>query len=115
MKYTGDDVRNALLARDTDEGAKVEECSARAYLIMMCDSAFIGEEMYQDYLKGTETLKAAKIVTTNDRYDITNGVAYDMAANKLIERGVDSPVVEVMNGYAGTNQMCVVYALKEKQ
>ena len=114
MKYTGDDVHNALLARDTYEDAKVQECSPKAYLIMMTDSVEEGTELYQDYLKGIEILKTAKLVTTNDRYDITNGVGYDAAANKLIERGVDSPVIEVKNGWAGTNQMCVVYALKMK-
>ena len=114
MKYTGQDVRNALLATDTDADAKVQEMQPLQYLCMMADDVEVGKEMFKMYQAGTKTLKRAKLVTTNDRYDITIGVGYDVAADKLISRGVLSPVIEVMNGWAGTNQMCVVYALIAK-
>lgn len=115
MKYTGQDVRNAELALDTDEDADVQKMNPLQYLCMICNDEEEGELMYHNYLKGKEVLKTAQIVNGNDRYDITNKTAYDKSAKKMIERGVDSPVVEFLWGYVGTSQMAGVMALKERE
>jgi len=114
MKYTSDDVRNVMLFKDTIEDAKVQKMEPLPYLRMMVDSKKEGDKLYERFLRGQQTAESAELMFTNDRYDQTNGTAYDMAAQKLIDRGCDSPVVEFCWGFAGTSQMMGVAALKEK-
>jgi len=111
-KFNSQNVEDAVFAHRYNRIAKASGGTPEEWIENDCMD---GESLSDDlemYKRGSQLLFVAKVMTTNDRYDETNSTAYNLAAQKLRERGAESPVVEFPNGYAGTSQMCVVYALK---
>jgi len=115
MKYTADQVQLAWAASDVDAIATTEGTSAKNIVFGFANDDEQGQAEWADYLAGKEVLRTAKIIMTANRYDCTIHIGFETYGNKLIKRGIDSPVVEVLAGYVATSQMCRVIALKERE
>lgn len=101
--YTTQDVEDARLAQTYLHAARTNGGTPQQWLENDCFDGQLLPDLRSQFQRGQQILQTAQLITTDDRYDQTNGVAYNMAANKLIERGAESPIVEFTAGYAGTN------------
>ena len=107
--FTAQDVENAYFAKRVLADAKIQECSPKAWI-----AGFLGGDedpsLLQDFTEGCKVLKTAKIVSTNDTMDVT--LSSSAAAERLREKGIDSPVIEVSAGWVAASEMKKVVALK---